>query len=370
MSTAPPNASGQTPAFEGQTRVPEVHSGFDVQQEVIASGLSNPWSLVFLPDDRLLVTERNGQLRIVSQLGEVSPAIAGVPEVMDRGQGGLLDVSLAPDFEQTRMIYFSYSEPRGDGNGTSVASARLSDDEQRLENLEVIFRQTPSWNTTLHFGSRLVWDNEGHLFVTLGERSDTPIRTQAQDPDSYIGKVIRINRDGSSPQSNPFTDGGGASEVWSYGHRNVQAADLHPQTGELWTIEHGPRGGDELNRPEAGKNYGWPVITYGEDYSGAPIGSGITAQEGMEQPIYFWDPVIAPSSMLFYQGSMFEEWQNDIIITSLNPGGVVRLYMGEDRVLGEERFLRSVGRVRDIAEADDGALWIAADSGDIIKLTR
>ncbi len=365
------NAPSQMPAFEGQTRVPEVISNIQLQTQTVTSSLTSPWSLQFLPDGRLLVTERRGQLVIVTTDGDISEPISGVADVDSRGQGGLLDVSLAPDFASSRMVYWSYAEPRGNGeNATAVARARLSDDETSLENPEVIFRQQPAWNSNLHFGSRLVWDNDGLLYVTLGERSHEGPRQLAQDLNTHLGKVVRINPDGSVPASNPFVDTEGAQpEIWSYGHRNPQSAALHPQTGELWTVEHGPAGGDEINKPEAGKNYGWPTITYGVNYNGSPVGQGVTSQEGMEQPIYYWDPVIAPGGMAFYQGEMFPAWSGNLLISSMRPGGVVRIMLDGDRVVGEERLLPRMGRVRDLTVADDGAIWLITDAGALVRVT-
>lgn len=374
VDTPPPNAEDQEPAFPEQTRAPEADSGVTLNTEEITNGLVHPWGIQFLPDNRLLVTEKPGELRIVTRQGGMSNPIAGVPEVDSRDQGGLLDVTIAPDFAESRLVYLSYSEPRGDGgNGTSVARGRLSEDESSLQNVEVIFQQEPPWNSTLHFGSRLIWDKEGALFITLGERSLEEPRQLAQDLGSHIGKVVRVNADGSAPADNPYVDQEDArDEIWSYGHRNIQGADLHPKTGQLWVIEHGPRGGDEVNIAEPGKNYAWPVITYGLDYSGEPIGEGITEKEGMEQPLYYWDPVIAPAGSLFYQGDMFTEWQGNLLISSLKPGGIVRLELDDNRVTGEERFLPDVGRVRDIAEGTDGALWIITDeeNGRLLRVTK
>lgn len=371
VNVGPPNAANQTPAFPEQTRAPEVISYSDINAQTIASGLSSPWGLEFLPDGRLLVTEKTGSLRIVDTNGNISSPISGVPAVYSSGQGGLLDVNISPYFDQDRMVYMSFSESRSGGNGTSVVRGRLSNDNTRLENTQIIFRQTPAWNSTLHFGSRLVWDEEGFLYVTLGERSYPEPRTQAQDPHSLLGKVVRIAADGGIPASNPFADGlMGSPEVWSYGHRNVQGASLHPETGELWTIEHGPRGGDEINRPEPGKNYGWPIITYGIDYNGSPIGQGITAQAGLEQPIYYWDPVIAPAGMTFYSGDMFPEWNNNLLIGGLGVQQIVRVMLDGDTVIGEERLASGYGRVRDVIVAEDGAVWFATDQGQIIRLSR
>jgi len=360
------------PAFAQQTRAPQARSGVEIAVAQIAGALVEPWAIVFLPDGRMLVTERPGRLRIVTREGQVSAPIAGVPEVDARNQGGLLDVVLAPDFTQSRIIYFTYSERRGGGeNTTTVARARLSQDARRLEDVRVIFRQQPAWASTGHFGSRIVFDREGRLFVVLGDRQRDNVRGLAQDISTHIGKVVRINADGTAPTDNPFAGQANARpEIWSYGHRNIQGADLHPETGDLWIVEHGPQGGDEVNIARAGRNYGWPVISYGEEYSGLPVGEGIAARDGMEQPIYYWDPVIAPGDMDFYRGDLFP-WRGDILIAGLRAQALVRLELDGERVTGEERFALGVGRIRDIAESEDGALWIVTDepNGGLYRLT-
>lgn len=360
-----------TPAFAGQTRAPEALSGVQINAEEIAAGLNHPWAIVFLPDGRMLVTERAGRLRVVTREGQISEPVAGLPQVFSQGQGGLLDVVLSPDFASDRLIYWSYSEPReGGGNGTSVARGRLSDDVSRVESVQVIFRQTPSWESRGHFGSRLVFDRAGDLYVTLGDRQRPEPRQLAQDLSTHIGKIVRINADGGTPDDNPFVGRSDVrSENWSYGHRNIQGADLHPDTGELWAIEHGPRGGDEINISRAGRNYGWPVIGYGEDYNGSRMHEA-SAREGMEQPIYYWDPVIAPGDMDFYRGTLFP-WRGDILIAGLETEALVRLDVEGERVTGEERFALGVGRIRDLAESEDGALWIITDedNGRVLRLT-
>jgi glucose/arabinose dehydrogenase len=360
------------PAFAQQTRAPEQRSGVEIAVERIARGLNEPWAIAFMPDGRMLVTERVGRLRIVTRAGTVSEPITGLPDVDMRSQGGLLDVVPAPDFAQSRILYWSYSEPRGNGeNGTSVARGRLSSDERRLEDVRVIFRQQPSWRSTGHYGSRIVFDRDGRLFVTLGERQTNESRVFAQDLSTDLGKVVRINADGSPAAGNPFAGRANARpEVWSYGHRNVQGADLNPETGELWTIEHGPQGGDEVNIARAGRNYGWPIISYGEEYSGVPVGDGITQREGMEQPLYYWDPVIAPGDMDFYRGDLFP-WRGDLIIAGLRAEALVRLHLDGERVAGEERFALGIGRIRDVAESEDGALWVITDEtdGGVYRLT-
>jgi aldose sugar dehydrogenase len=352
-------AQGQAQAPRSPTPAPVQGA---VRVQIVARGLEHPWGLAFLPDGHLLVTERPGRLRIVDRDGRVSEPLDGVPKVLARGQGGLLDVTLDPRFADTRLVYLAYAEPGEGGTaGTAVARGRLGDG--RLEDVRVIYRQQPKVEGANHFGSRLVFARDGTLFVTQGDRFN--YRDQAQDLASGLGKLVRINPDGSVPRDNPFVGRAGARpEIWSYGHRNIQSAALHPQTGQLWTVEHGARGGDELNRPEAGKNYGWPVITYGVDYSGAKIGQG-TAKPGMEQPLYYWDPVIAPSGMVFYTGEAFPDWQESILIGSLRPGLLVRLTLKDGRVAREERYLGDLGeRIRDVRQGPDGLLYLLTDSRD------
>lgn len=366
-----PNTSFQ-PAFPGQTRAPEQLSGIAIHVETVASNLAHPWGIAFLPDERVLVTERPGRLRVITRAGAVSAPVAGLPPVDARGQGGLLDVAVSPSFATDHLIYWSYAEPRGNQtNGTAVARGRLSDDAMRVDDVQVTFRQLPAWRSTAHYGSRLVFDRDGHLYITLGERQRQSSRPHAQDLSTDLGKVVRINADGSIPSDNPFVGRRDARpEIWSYGHRNVQGADLNPTTGELWTIEHGPQGGDELNVPRAGHNYGWPIITYGEDYSGLPEGAGIAVHAGMEQPLYYWDPVIAPGGMLFYRGDLFP-WRGNILIAALRGEALVRLVIDGERVVGEERLLHDQGRIRDVAESEDGALWVVTDddNGRLLRLT-
>jgi glucose/arabinose dehydrogenase len=333
-----------------------------VRVETVAKGLENPWALAFLPDGRILVTERPGRLRIVERDGRVSKPLDNVPRVLARGQGGLLDVALDPRFSENRFVYLSYAEP-GEGNtaGTAVARGRLA--EGKLDDVQVIYRQQPKVEGGGHFGSRLVFGRDGTLFVTQGDRMG--YRERAQDLSSGLGKIVRISADGSVPKDNPFVSRSGARpEIWSYGHRNVQSAALHPDTGQLWTVEHGARGGDELNHPEAGKNYGWPVITYGVDYSGAKIGEG-AARPGMEQPVYYWDPVIAPSGMAFYTGDAFPDWKGSILIGSLTPGLLVRLTLKGGAVAREERYLGDLReRIRDVQQGPDGLIYVVTDSRD------
>lgn len=374
-----PNKSGYQPAFPNQTRAPELKSNvsYDVQ-EVVPSGLASPWAVEFLPGGRYLITERlAGQFRIADSNGRLSPPIKdGVPVVHAQGQGGLLDVALDPDFGVNQMIYWSYSEPRSDGaNNTAVAKAKLVDGaEPRLEGVQVIWRQTPSLQSNLHFGSRIVFGRDGTMFVTLGDRSVRPGRMQAQDLKSAIGKIVRINRDGSVPGDNPFVGRSDAlPEIWSYGHRNVQGAFLHPRTGELWELEHGPQGGDEINIARKGRDYGWPTITYGVEYGMAntKIGEG-SAKAGMEQPVYYWDPVIAPGALTFYDSDLFPAWKGSVFASGLNTGFVARLTLDADKVIGEERFRfsdRDRERYRDIGAGPDGALYLLTD-GPNARLLR
>jgi glucose/arabinose dehydrogenase len=339
--------------------------------ETVARGLEHPWGIAILPDGRFLVTERPGRLRLITSQGAVSPPLAGVPAVYAEGQGGLLDVALDPAFARNRVIYLSYAEP-GDGGtaSTAVARARLAASDDRLDSVTVIYRQLPKVVSGNHFGSRIVFARDGKVFITQGERF--LFRNQAQDLMSDLGKVVRVRPDGSIPPDNPFVGRSGAKpEIWSYGHRNVEAAALDPATGQLWTIEHGAAGGDELNHPDAGKNYGWPVITYGRDYNGDKIGIGVAA-DGMEQPVYYWDPVIAPSGMTFYTGNRFAGWEGSILVGGLASERLVRLVLQNGHVVREERYLGDVGsRIRDVQEGADGLLYVVTDegSGRLLRLS-
>lgn len=331
--------------------------------ERIARGLENPWSLAFLPDGRMLVTERPGRLRVVDPNGGISPALSGVPRVAARGQGGLLDVAVDPAFAGNRLVYLTYAEPRTDGTGTSVARGRLNLAGTGLEAVEVIFRQSPSASGGLHFGSRLAFAPDGHLFVALGERYS--LMQKAQDLSTHLGKVVRLRTDGRVPPDNPFVGRADAKpEIWSYGHRNPQAAAIHPGTGKLWVIEHGPKGGDEINVPGAGLNYGWPVITYGIDYSGTKIGEG-TTRPGMEQPIFYWNPSIAPSGMAFYTGERVPAWRGNLFVGALAGSHLARLTLNGEQVTGEERLLTGLGeRIRDVRQGPDGFLYLLTDAPD------
>jgi glucose/arabinose dehydrogenase len=362
LETRPANASDQRPSFPGQTRTCGIKSNVALNVTVLAKGLEHPWAVEPLPGGDLLVTEKPGTMRIVTASGEKGQPIAGVPDVDARGQGGLLDVALSPAFESDRTIYWSYSEPRQGGNATSVARGVLSADRRRLDQAKVILRAMPTYNGTMHYGSRLAFGPDGMLYVTLGERSDKQIRPQAQQLNSHMGKILRINPDGSVPKDNPFVGQAGARpEIWSLGHRNIQASAFDPQ-GRLWEIEHGPKGGDELNLVQKGKNYGWPLVAYGEEYSGAPIPDAVTARSGFEQPVYYWDPVIAPSGAQFYTGESFPEWKGSLFVGGMGATRLVRLVVENDRVTGEEHLLADRGqRIRDVRQGPDGALYIVTD---------
>ncbi|MFC0811856.1 PQQ-dependent sugar dehydrogenase [Paracoccus panacisoli] len=368
FNAAPPNAPDQQPAFEGQTRAPVIADTVALKTETVVDGLSHPWALALLPDGAWLVTERPGRLRMVGADGTLSEPIEGLPEIDAKGQGGLLDVMVGPDFASDRRLWISYAAPAEGGNQTAVATAKLSADGRSLEEVKELFRQTPVYDGDKHFGSRLMLDGQGGLIVTLGERSDVPIRDSAQADDNHLGKIVRIDPLTGAPMG----AGIGLPETHAKGFRNVQAAAFDKQ-GQLWTVEHGPKGGDELNHVEPGKNYGWPVITYGVAYSGADINAGKTAQEGMEQPVYYWDPVIAPSGMAFYDGAMFPDWNGSALIGALQAGGgVVRLTLDGGKVSGEARYLNGIGRVRDLAVAPDGALMLVtdADNGAVIRVSK
>ncbi len=360
------------PVMAEQTKAPPAALKSVVKVETVAKGLNHPWGLQFLPDGRMLVTERPGRLRIVDKAGRLSSPIAGVPNIATGGQGGLLDVALDPKFAENGLVYIAYSEPRGLGtNGTAVARAKLSPsgDGGRLDEFKVIFRQEPGFGGGLHFGSRLVFGRDGTLFVTLGERFQ---KDKAQDLNTHFGKVVRINSDGSVPKDNPFIGKTGVRpEIWSYGHRNPQGATLHPGTGKLWVVEHGPRGGDEINIAAAGKNYGWPVIGYGIDYSGVKMHED-TKRDGMEQPIYYWVPSIAPSGMAFYTGELMPQWKGNVFVGALAGQHLARLVLDGDTIIGEEKLLGDLGeRIRDVRMGPDGALYVLTDhpEGRVLRVT-
>ena len=376
LETLPREAPQHEAAFAGQTRACGVASDVAFDVTVLTTALESPWAVEPLPDGALLVTEKPGRMRIVSASGEVGPQIGGVPAVDADRQGGLLDVALSPTFEADRTVFWSFTEPREGGNGTSVARGVLAPDGTRLDEVRVILRTQPTYDNSFHFGSRLAFAPDGTLFVTVGERSDTTTRYQAQQLDSHLGKVLRIQPDGSPAPGNPFLDREGARpEIWSLGHRNPQAAALDAE-GHLWVIEHGPRGGDEVNLVEAGANYGWPLITYGIDYQGGPItyeggpAAGAEAQrDGLEQPVYFWDPVIAPSGAEFYDGDAFPAWRGSLFVGALRGMRLVRLVIEGGRVVGEEHLLADRSqRIRDVREGPDGFLYVVTDMGELWRI--
>lgn len=382
LETAPPNAPEQKPAFLGQTRACAAKSDVAFEVTVIAKGLNRPWAVEQLPGGDFLVTEKSGNLRIVTAKGEIGEPIGGtlsvsqggvsatsgqggLPPITARGQGGLLDVALSPNFEKDQTIFWSFSEQRTGGSGTSVARGTLTKDRKNLEQVQIIFRALPTYENGLHFGSRLAFGADGMLYITLGDRFDRPNRAKVQQLDNHLGKIMRIKPDGSIPTDNPFVKQTGAlPEIWTLGHRNIQSATFDDQ-GRLWTVEHGARGGDELNLIEKGKNYGWSVQTYGEEYSGEPIPGSAPQREGYEQPVYYWDPVIAPSGMQYYTGAAFPAWRGNIFVGGLASEKLVRLVIKNNRVTSEENLLSDRGqRIRDVRQGFDGNLYVVTDEGD------
>lgn len=367
VETNEPNTD-YSPAFEGQTRVSGVLTEATFTTTIFATGLSSPWGMANLPDGRILVTEKSGTMRLVSASGTVSGPIMGAPAVNSSGQGGLLDVAVDPDFEENRMVYWTFSQNGPDGTATAVAKGRLSDSEDELENVKVIYTAIPEFESTAHYGSRLAWDGQGNLFVSTGDRSSAVTRPEAQELDAALGKVLRITTNGEPVADNPFVSQAGVlPEIYSYGHRNVQGLAIHPITGDLWESELGPRGGDEVNLIAPGTDYGWPTISYGLEYNGAAIGSGITRQNGMEQPVYYWDPVVSPSGIDFYSGNAIPEWTNNLFLGALSGQHIVRLVIEDNIVVGEERLLEDEGqRFRDVLDGPDGALYALTDGDNAV----
>lgn len=364
VETKAPNSTYK-PAFAGQTRIPSVKTTTAYQSKVLTSGLKSPWGIASLPDGKLLVTEKGGTMKIVTTSGTVSAALSGIPVVDSKGQGGLLGVTIDPAFDQNRMVYWAFSEPVSGGNHTSLAKGKLSADEKSIENATVIYRATPAYNGDKHYGGRVIFDNNGNLLLSTGERSDMVTRPQAQDPKSGLGKVIRLTTEGKPASGNPTIDAA-RPEIYSYGHRNVQGLAIHPTTGDIWEGEFGPRGGDEINLVQPGKNYGWPTITYGIEYSGETIGAGITQKDGLEQPVYYWDPVISPSGMTFYKGTSIPEWENNLFVGALSGMHIARLVIENNKVTGEERLLAGENqRFRAVIQGKDGALYAITDQGKL-----
>ena len=375
-STLPPVETNKAnseykPAFEGQTRIKGVKTTTPYKADKIAEALGRPWAIVPMPDGRLMITEKSGYMAIHSADGALVKKVTGFPKVDDRGQGGMLDVAFDPDFAKNRTMYWSFSEKYGEGNLMAVAKGQLSANESTVQNPKVIFRATPALKSEAHYGSRIVFDKDGNMFVSTGERSILEGRKQAQFLKSGLGKIFKLTKDGKPASGNPFINQANAMpEIYSYGHRNAQGLDLQPETGELWNVEFGPRGGDELNQPKAGKNYGWPIITYGIEYGGNKIGDSIQQKEGMEQPVYYWDPVVSPSGMVFYTGDAIPEWKNNLFIAALSGLHIARLVIDNNKVVGEERLLEDKKeRFRDVAQLN-GVLYAVTDGGNMYRITK
>lgn len=371
VETNAPNTSYR-PAFTGQTRINAVHTTANYQARVLTASLSSPWGITGLPDGRFLVTEKAGQMRIVTASGNLSAPITGFPAVSNLGQGGLLDVCIDPNFANNRLIYWTYIRTVSGGTAVAVGKGRLSDNETFVESPTVIYSSTTPATATSNYGSRIMFDATGNLLVTFGDRTDTGVRMEAQSVSSSIGKVIRITTNGNAAPGNPtFTQPGALPELYTIGHRNPQGMAIHPITGDIWENEHGPRGGDEVNILKPGANYGWPLISYGIEYSGQPVGSGLQQQDGMEQPIYYWDPVVSPSGSTFYAGNRIQEWQNNLFLCSLTQTHLIRLVIENNRVTGEERLLASEGqRFRDVIQGQDQALYAITDAGRLYRIDR
>ncbi|MFP3596385.1 PQQ-dependent sugar dehydrogenase [Chryseobacterium sp. SIMBA_029] len=362
--------SDYKPAFKGQTRINAVKTVAAYQVEILNKDLGRPWGIINLPDGRFLITDKRGYMNVVSADGKQVSKIEGFPKVDSKGQGGMLDVALDPDFTTNNLIYFSFSEPFGAGNLTSVAKGKLSQDMKTIQEVKVIFRAEPSYDGDKHYGSRLAFDKDGNLFVSTGERSDKVTRVYAQKTDNYLGKILKITRDGKPAPGNPFIGKSGYKpEIYAYGVRNPQGMAIDPN-GNLWDVEMGPRGGDEINLIQPGKNYGWGDVTYGIEYSGEKVGKGITQKEGTEQPVYYWDPVISPSGITFYTGNM-EEWKGNLFIGCLSGEHINRIILKDHKVVGEERLLADQKeRFRDVLNGADGNLYAVTDSGKLYKISK
>jgi len=370
VETLKPNSDYKS-AHTGQTRVASVKTKTAYKVDKLAEKLGAPWAVIPFPDGRLLITDRKGSMQILDANGAFVKKITGFPEVNSSNQGGMLDVALDPNFSKNKMIYWSYSEKNEEGNLMAVAKGELNEAESKVNNPVVIFRATPALKSTLHYGSRLVFDKDGNLFVSTGERSIPEGRKQAQWLNSGLGKIFKITKDGKPAPGNPFINQKDAMpEIFAYGIRNAQSLDFHPATGELWEAEFGPKGGDEVNIIKAGKNYGWPTITYGLEYSGEKVGDGIQQKEGMEQPIYYWDPVLSPGGMTFYKGNAIPEWKNNLFIGGLSSMHIARLVIENNKVVGEERLLEDKKeRFRDVAYFN-GMLYAITDGGNLYRISK
>ena len=358
------------PAFAGQTRIAPVKTTTPYNVEILNTSLGKPWGIINLPDGRFLITEKSGFINVVSTDGKTVSKIEGFPKVDEKGQGGMLDVALDPDFKTNQIIYFCYSEPYGDGNHTAVAKGKLSADLNNISEVKVIFRATPTYDGDKHYGSRLQFDKDGNLFVSTGERSDKETRVYAQKTDNYLGKILKITKDGKPAEGNPFIGKAGYKpEIYAFGIRSPQGLALD-EKGQLWDIEMGPRGGDEINLITAGKNYGWGDVSYGIEYSGEKVGQGITQKQGTEQPIYYWDPVISPSGITFYTGNI-DEWKNNLFIGCLSGQHIDRIVINDNKVVGEERLLSDKNeRFRDVLNGNDGNLYAVTDSGKLYRISK
>jgi aldose sugar dehydrogenase len=360
------------PAFEGQTRISGIKTTTTYTTSVVTNKLSEPWGIDVLPNGDLVVTEKTGSLRIVKSDGTLGPAIKGFPDINSGGQGGLLDIAISPNFETDRMLYFTLSLRSSLGSVTAVGKGRLSEDQTSLTDFKVIYEATPYFNGVGHYGSRIVFDKEGYLFVSTGDRQSLQTRKNAQSLDNGHGKILRITTDGQPAPDNPFIDQADKHrEIYAYGLRNTQGLAIHPLTGDLWSNDMGPQGGDELNLIESSKNYGWPIISYGEEYTGQPIGEGLSQKDGMEQPDYYWDPSIAPSGMTFYTSKVIPEWENNLFIGALRGSHIIRLMIKDNKVIGEERLLTDKGeRFRDIAMGLNGELYAITDGGILYRIGK
>lgn len=370
VETGKPSANYK-PAFEGQTRIKAIKSSTSYTASIINSKLESPWGISVMPDGRFFITQKGGTMVILLANGTLSKKITGLPKVDDSGQGGLLDVTLAPDFAKSRMVYWAYSEPQSKGVLLAIAKGKLSANEMAIENQTIIYRATPAHTGKLQYGSRIVFDKNGNLFVSTGERSDREIRVQAQYLNSSLGKILHLTPEGKAVAGGPFAENSEARpEIYSYGHRNPDGLVIHPQTGELWEAEFGPKGGDELNLIKPGKNYGWPILTYGTEYSGQKVGDGIQQKAGMEQPVYYWNPSISPGSITFYTGNI-AEWKNNLFVAALGGSHIIRLVIKGNKVVGEERLLADKGeRWRDLVTGKDGALYAVTDSGNLFRIAK
>ncbi len=369
VETRKPN-SDYKPAFAGQTRAPGVKTVVPLAVTVINKDLQSPWGICVLPDGRFLISEKTGVLKILKKDGSADKTIINLPEVLAAGQGGLLDVNIDPDFKTNRMVFWDYAEKTSGGSWLAIAKGKLSADETKLENIQVIYRAKPAYNGTLQYGSRILFDKQGNLFVSTGERAGNDIRQKAQDLSAAIGKILHLTKEGKAVAGGPFANTPNAlPEIYAYGFRNPEGMAWNPETGDLWEDEFGPRGGDEINLIKPGKNYGWPVVTYGIEYSGQQVGDAIQQKEGTEQPVYYWDPSISPSGITFYNSNVIPEWKGNLFVGALGGSHIARLVIKNNKVVGEERLLKEKGeRFRALTEGKDGALYSITDNGKLYRI--